>query len=120
MWCLRCASDSNSPAVTSEDNWICEGSGFSKFEVNLLSPVSTTNIGSVGTVVNNGGRITDSQNHSAICSEFVFINSARLGSNIHYKDVTDINALYFGVCLDLKMYIILLKGYLASQFDVIK
>ena len=121
VWCLRCASNSTSPAVTSEDNWICEGSGFSDSEVNLLSPVSTTNIGSEGTVVNNGGCITDSQHHSAIWSEFVFINSTRLGGNVHYKDVTDMNSLYFGVCLDLKMYIILLKGYLASQlFDVIK
>jgi len=121
VWCLCCASDSTSPAVTSEDNWICEGSGFSDCEVNLLSPVSTTNIGSVGTVVNNGGRITDSQHHSAICSKFAFINSTRLGSKVHYKDVTDINALHFGVCLDLKIYIIILKGYLASQlFDVIK
>jgi hypothetical protein len=42
-------------------------------------------------------------------------------AKVHYKDVTDINALHFGVCLDLKIYIILLKGYLASQlFDVIK
>lgn len=121
VWCLRCASDSTSPAITSEDNWICEGSGFSDCEVNLLSPVSTTNIGSDGTVVNNGGRITDSQHHSAIFSEFASMNSTRLGSKVHYKDVTDINALHFGVCLDLKIYTIILKGYLASQvFDVIK
>jgi hypothetical protein len=115
VWCLRCASDSTSPAVTSEDNWIFEGSRFSDCEVTLLSPVSTTNIGSDGTVVNNGGRITDFQHHSAICSEFAFINSTRLGSKVRYKDFTGINALHFGVCLDLKIYIILLKGYLASQ-----
>jgi hypothetical protein len=120
-WCLRCASDSTSPVVTSEDNWICAGSGFSDCEVNLFSPVSTTNIGSDGTVVNNGGRITDSQHHSAICSEFAFINPTRVGSKVHYKDVTNTNVLHFLVCLGLKIYIILLKGYLASQlFDVIK
>ena len=60
IWCLRCASDSTSPAVTSEDNWVCGGLSFSDCEVNLLSPDSTTNIGSDGTVVSNGGRITNS------------------------------------------------------------
>jgi hypothetical protein len=108
VWCLRCVSDSISPAVTSEVEWTFTGSGFSECEVSLLSPDSTTNIGSDGTVVNNGGGITDSQHHSAISSEFAFINATRLCSKVHEKDVTDLNALYFEVCLDLTIYIILL------------
>jgi hypothetical protein len=83
IWCFRCVSDSISPAATSEDEWVFTGSGFSDCEVSLFSPDSTTNTGSDGNVVNNGGGMTDSQHHSAISSEFAFINSIRLGSKVH-------------------------------------
>jgi hypothetical protein len=83
VWCLRCASDSVSPAITIEDDWIFRGSGFSDCEVSLLSPDSTRNIGSDGTVENNGGGITVFQHHSATSKTFAFINSTRLGSEVN-------------------------------------
>jgi hypothetical protein len=56
---LCCVSDSISPAVPSEADWTFNDSGFSDCDVNLLSLVSTRNIGSDGTVVNIGGGITE-------------------------------------------------------------
>lgn len=56
---LCCVSDSISPAGPSEVDWILNDSGLSDCEVNLLSLVSTRNIGSDGTEENTGGGITD-------------------------------------------------------------